>query len=284
MLEIIYIVVLTLLALTTSLHALLKKRDSKSALAWVAVCLAIPLFGPLTYIVFGINRIATTAHRIYLPKTEKDISEAIDEPTGTDFRPMSLIGEMVIGQGLRSCDDIQVLENGEALYPAMLQDINSATEKVYCSTYIFQNDKTGDDFVNAFVAAKERGVDVRVIIDGLGAIAYGSRITRKLRNKKLNFKLFNPIKLFPPSLRINMRNHRKILLVDGKCVYTGGQNIGDRHLADKQDNPHRALDLHFRLSGKIVDELERAFLKDWNHCTGRLYFSTNNRITRDCPA
>ena len=148
--------ILTLLALTTSLHALLKKRDSKSALAWVAACMAIPLFGPLTYIVFGINRVATTAHRIYLPKTEKDISEAIDEPAGTDFRPMSLIGENVIGQGLRSCDDIQILENGEELYPAMLKDINSATEKVYCSTYIFQNDQTGDEFVSAFVAAKKR--------------------------------------------------------------------------------------------------------------------------------
>ncbi len=268
MLTFTYSVILAALALTTALHALLTKRDSKSALAWVVVCLVIPLFGPLIYLVIGVNRINVIAKRTYLANTEEDVSESIVEPAGTQLRPLSLVGEKVIGQGLRSCDDIQMLENGEALYPAMLADIDSATEKVYCSTYIFQNDQTGDDFVTAFANAEARGVDVRIIIDGIGAIAYGSRISRKLRNNKLNFKLFNPLKLFPPSLRINMRNHRKILLVDGISVYTGGQNIGDRHLASKTYNPKRTLDLHFRLSGKIVDEFERAFLKDWNHCLG----------------
>lgn len=268
MLTITISIILGAISLAAALHALLSKRDSNSALAWVTFCLILPLLGPLIYLLFGINRVAAKAQRLYLAKTQPDDSETIKEPAGTNFRPMSLVGEQVAGLGLRSCSDIQLLENGEVLYPAMLKDIEQASNRVYLSTYLFQNDSSGEQFVIALHAAQERGVDVRIIVDGLGEIAYPPRIGRKLRKNKLNFELFNPIKLIPPSLHFNMRNHRKILLVDGDCAYTGGQNIGDRHLLDKADNPTPTMDLHFRLTGKIVDDLERAFLKDWNHCSG----------------
>lgn len=268
MFTLIITIVLGAISLIAALHALLSKRDSNSALAWVAFCLILPLVGPLIYLVFGINRVAAKAQRLYLAKTQADDSQTISEPTGTNFRPLSLVGEQLTGLGLRSCSDIQVLENGDRLYPAMLKDIGQASQRVYLSTYLFQDDSTGDQFVQALRAAQDRGVDVRIIIDGLGAIAYPPRIGRKLRENKLNFKHFNPIKLIPPSLHFNMRNHRKILLVDGNCAYTGGQNIGDRHLLEKINNPMPTVDLHFRLSGKIVDDLERAFIKDWHHCSG----------------
>lgn len=268
MISLFYSYLLGAISIIAALHALLTKRDSKSALAWITLCLVVPLFGALLYIVFGVNRVNVQAQRSYQPRTEEDPSKSLNEPPGTHFRPFSLVGEEVTGKGLRSCDDIQILENGEELYPAMLADINSARDRVYCSTYIFQNDQTGDEFVNAFVAAQNRGVDVRIIIDGLGAIAYGPRIGGKLLGKKLNFKQFNPITILPPSLHINMRNHRKVMVVDGDVAYTGGQNIGERHLIEKSDNPKRTADLHFRLSGKIVDEFERTFIKDWNYCSG----------------
>ena len=111
-------------------------------------------------------------------------------------------------------------------------------------------------------------MDVRVIVDGLGGIAYPPTAIRALKKRGINFRPFNPISLFPPSLHINLRNHRKILVVDGKVAYTGGQNIGDRHLVNRLENAKRTRDLHFRFTGKIVDEFERAFLKDWNHAAG----------------
>ena len=268
MLTLLVSIALLVISITAALHALLTKRDSKSALAWVSFCLIIPLFGPLIYLIFGINRITTKAQKLFLTQSQEDNSETLREPEGTSFRPLSLVGESLTNLGLRSCNELEILENGEALYPQMLECINSAKHRVYLCTYLFQNDHTGDQFVKALLAAQLRGVDVRVIVDGLGEFAYPPRIGKKLRKNKINFQLFNPIRFVPPSLHLNMRNHRKIMLVDGETAFTGGQNIGDRHLITKIENTIPTVDLHFRLSGKIVDDFERAFLKDWHQCSG----------------
>ena len=247
-------------------HALLSKRDSKSALAWVAFCF-IPVLGPAMYLVFGINRFREKAQETYHPTRPQDSTRTFSEPAGSNLRPYSLVGESVTGMGLHSCDEIQILENGENSYIAMLNDIRVAKSKVFLSTYIFQGDYTGDLFINALTEAQNNGADVRIIIDGLGSVAYPPSVIQRLEKNKLRFELFSPLRLLPPSLHINMRNHRKILIVDGKCAYTGGQNISDRHRIHLKDNPKCARDLHFRLTGKIVDDLERAFLTDWNHCS-----------------
>ena len=96
-----------------------------------------------------------------------------------------------------------------------------------------------------------------------------SRIGHRLKQENLRFARFNPITLIPPTLYLNMRNHRKILVVDGRVAFTGGQNIGNRQLAGRTSISNRASDLHFKFSGKIVDELERAFLRDWYHAYGK---------------
>jgi cardiolipin synthase len=265
----IAIALLTVIAsIIGALHALLTKNDSRSALAWVVFCLVLPIIGPVTYLILGINRTRQRAQGSYQPGDLKGTGKSIREPVGTDFRPYSLIGETVTGYGLHSCDELTILENGEAFYPAVIEAISKATERVYLSTYIFQDGESGGQVVDALKAARSRGADVRIILDGLGGIAYPPGISRKLRKAKIPFEYFNPIQLLPPSLHINMRNHRKIAVVDSHTTFVGGQNISDRHLVSRTDNPKCAKDLHFRMRGKIVDDLERAFLRDWNHCTG----------------
>ncbi|MDA0688556.1 MAG: phospholipase D-like domain-containing protein [Proteobacteria bacterium] len=265
----IAVALLTVIAsVTAALHALLTKNDSRSALAWVVFCLVLPLIGPITYLILGINRTRQRAQGSYQPGDLKGTGKSISEPTGTNFRPYSLIGERVTGYGLHSCDDLTILENGEAFYPAVIEAISQARERVYLSTYIFQDGESGGQVVEALKEAKSHGADVRIILDGLGGIAYPPGIARKLRKARIPFEYFNPIQLLPPSLHINMRNHRKIVVVDSHTTFIGGQNISDRHLVSRTNNPKCAKDLHFRLHGKIVDDLERAFLRDWNHCTG----------------
>ncbi len=257
---------ITGISIYAATHALLSKRDSKSALAWVAFCF-IPILGPVVYLVFGINRFREKAQETYHPTRLQDSAKTFNEPVDSSLRPYSLIGESVTGTGLHSCDEIQMLENGESSYTAMLDDIRAAKSKVFLSTYIFQDDYTGGQFLNTLTEAQNNGADVRIIVDGLGGIAYPPSVIQRLKKNNLRFELFSPLRLLPPSLHINMRNHRKILIVDSKCAYTGGQNISDRHLIHLKNNPECARDLHFRLTGKIVDDLERAFLMDWNHCS-----------------
>lgn len=255
-------------------HALLNKRDSKAAFGWIGLCIVLPLAGPIIYLVFGINRVRSRAQRDYLVKVSRDSLSTVNDPPGTRFRPLSTVGETLTGKGLSSCDSIEVLENGEALYPAMLDAIDSATDRVLLASYIFDNDHTGNRVVEALARARKRGARVRVMIDGLGEYMRLPRIGGALQHHGIDFVRFNPLTLVPPALNINMRNHRKLLIVDGRWAFTGGQNIGDRHLAADQGNPHRVQDIHFRLSGKIIDELEWSFWQDWHYSKGRQEYTT----------
>lgn len=260
--------ILGLLAIGAAIHALLHKRDSKAAFGWIAFIIILPLGGPFIYLLFGLNRSFHRARRDYVTKLLKDSSDTLSDPPGTHFRPLSTVGEKIVGRGLNSCDEVIPMENGEILFPAMLDAIDGSVSRVLLGTYIFDHDATGLKFVDALRRARERGVEVKVIVDGLGEAMRIPRIGGALKKAGIEFARFNPIHLIPPSLNINMRSHRKFMIVDGVYAFTGGSNIGSRHLAANEDNPHRVLDIHFRLKGRIVDELEWAFRRDWYYCKG----------------
>jgi cardiolipin synthase len=277
---------LLVISLFAAGHALLNKRDSRAAFGWIGVCMSLPLAGPLLYLIFGINRVNVTARRHYVTKLPKDTAGTELTPAGTAFRPLSLVGENVVGKGLTCCDEVLLLENGEALYPSMLEAIAGARHKVLLCTYLFDTDKTGQQFVAALCAARDRGVEVKIIVDGMGERLSVGRIGLQLRRLGLEFSYFNPLTLIPPALNLNLRSHRKLLIIDNDYAFTGGANIGDRHLAQKADNPHRVLDIHFRLRGRIVDELEWAFRRDWHYCqeTRDLHpFTHTNPARPDAP-
>lgn len=265
----VWLLPLLLLAvgLLTAGHALLNKRDPKAAFGWIALCIILPLGGPVLYYLFGINRVRTRARKDYDSKLNRDALSTICDPPGTDFRPLSTVGEVLTRKGLSACTQLDMLENGEQLYPAMLKAIASAQKRILLASYIFDHNTSGLQIADALAAAVKRGVEVKVIVDGLGEMMNFPRIGGALKSRNIAFARFNPLKLIPPSLNINLRSHRKMLIVDGKLAFTGGQNIGDRHLADNQDNPGRVLDMHFCLQGEIVDDLEWAFWKDWYYCT-----------------
>ncbi len=255
------------IGLLTAGHALLNKRDPKAAFGWIALCIILPLAGPILYYLFGINRVRSRARKGYDSKLNRDALTTLNDPPGTFFRPLSTIGETLTGKGLSACTQLDLLENGEALYPAMIKAINTAQNRILLASYIFDHNNSGLQIADALAAAVARGVEVKVIVDGLGEMMYLPRIGEALRSRNIEFARFNPLRLFPPSLNINMRSHRKLLIIDGTHAFTGGQNIGDRHLADNESNPDRVLDMHFCLQGKIVDDLEWAFWKDWYFCT-----------------
>lgn len=255
-------------AVTAAGHALLTNRDSKAAFGWIALCIILPLAGPIIYLLFGINRVRSRAQKEYLIKVSRDSLPTIADPQGTRFRPISTVGETLTRKGLSSCNEVSLLIDGDALYPAMLDAIDNARSRVLLASYIFDNDDTGKQFIDALARALARGVQVKVIVDGLGEFTSFPRISRELRKNRIPFQRFNPVTLIPPSLNINLRSHRKVLIVDGLIAFTGGQNIGDRHLNHGRTRKHRVQDIHFSLSGKVVDELEWAFWQDWHYCKG----------------
>ncbi len=122
---------------------------------------------------------------------------------------------------------IEVLHNGEQAYPAMLREIDAAENHVFLSTYIFETNQTGRAFVDALARAAGRGVETRVIIDGVGRLYSRPRADGLLAKKGVNVARFLPPRAIPPSLHVNLRNHRKILVTDGRVAFTGGMR--DEH-------------------------------------------------------
>lgn len=268
----------TLAAAAAVVHVLLHKRDSRGAFGWIAVCLLFPLFGPVLYAVFGINRVQIRAQRLDQRATHALGQRAPGVDSGHTRRapavPEALTGLAAAADELAAVplvagNELQVLHHGDQAYPAMLEAIDQARAYVYLATYIFETDVSGRQFVAALARAAARGVDVRVMLDGFGEYYAWPRRRAGglLRRQGVSVARFLAPSLLPPSLRINLRNHRKILVVDGVRGFTGGMNIGDRHVGSAR-RPRRVDDMHFALAGPVVHQMETVFLADWAFVTG----------------
>jgi len=232
-----------------------------------------PVIGPLLYFILGMNRIKTRARkleslspfRVHRPdETVNDCGPVLIPPGLTEIARMS---DAITRRPVVSGNRVEPLHNGEAAYPAMLAAIGNAEQYIFLTTYIFETNTTGQQFVKALAKARARGVEVRVIIDGVGEWYSLPRVGHLLEKQGIRFVRFLPPRLFPPAFQINLRNHRKLMVVDGKTAFAGGMNIGDRHLAEKVDNSQRVMDMHFRLSGPVVSQIEEIFLEDWRFST-----------------
>ncbi|MEM7582152.1 MAG: cardiolipin synthase [Acidobacteriota bacterium] len=280
------------MSVTAAGHAMLWKRSPKAAMGWVAVSLTLPGFGAVLYFLFGINRIQTRARILEDRSTARLGSKRIPPRRRIEGRPprrriardaepaapvtvdpslseLDRVSAAVTGMPLVSGNRIEMLHNGEEVYPKMVEVIDAARERLCLTTYIFETNGSGYRIADALQRAKDRGVDVRVLIDGFGEFYTRPRMSRELERRGVRVEQFLELRLVPPSLHFNLRNHRKILVADGRIGFTGGMNLGDRHLAAALDNPARVVDVHFQLEGPIVADLERVFFQDWAFTTGR---------------
>lgn len=241
-------------------HALLTRPDPRSAFSWILVCWVLPLGGPLLYAFFGINRVRTRARKLRsgLPSTR----EVCAAEAGDDLiAQLTRIGDAVTQWSRVAGNTVAPLENGENAFPPMLAAIAAARESVWLATYIFETDPVGRQFVDALAAAVARGVAVRVLVDGVGEWYSWPHVVPVLRRAGVPVARFLAPRLVPPRLAINLRNHRKLLLVDGRIGFLGGMNIGGREVG--KASQRRMADLHFEVHGPIVAQLARAFAVDW---------------------
>jgi cardiolipin synthase len=264
-----------LAALLASIHALLHKRDSRATTLWLGLIWFLPVLGAILYLTLGVNRIRRRAISLGVHKTfSRPISENLGEPEHDGAKHLQMLARVVgrvVAQPLTSGNKIQPLVNGDEAFPAMLATIEAAKKSITLCTYIFDNDASGQKFVAALERAVQRGVAVRVLVDSAGTRYSWPPITYKLRHAKIPFAKFLPASIFTPwrVATINLRDHRKVLVVDGQTAFTGGMNI--RHgnmLADKPKGPVQ--DLHFSIEGPLVTKLQEAFANDWTFATNEI--------------
>jgi len=258
-------------ALSTGTHALLHKRDPRSAWGWIAVCWLFPVFGAVLYYLFGINRIQTRAVRVFgvdelqLPAVAQAM-QAIPGMEDANVRELIRTGNALTKRSLCEQNAVQPFLSGAEAYDAMIAAIDAAQTRIDLATYIFRGDAAGLRFAGALVRAQARGVVVRVLLDGWSDAVYRPCGSALLTSLGLRPARFLPPRLVPPMLHINLRNHRKLLIVDDVIGFTGGMNIHQSHVAGDDGGPGIA-DLHFRLTGPVVTQMAQVFDADWGFAT-----------------
>ncbi|MET0169041.1 MAG: phospholipase D-like domain-containing protein, partial [Aliihoeflea sp.] len=258
-----------LMGIPAAIHAAMTKDDVRAAIGWVGIILLSPVLGAIIYAIAGVNRI----RRDTVGKTR--ISGKVDSMTspepgetvrafaaGSRFQAMRTLGDRVSPFWLTEGNDIEILHGGDEAYPAIIAEIDAAKRYVVLSSYIFDNDPVGRRVADALARAVARGVEVRVLIDAVGARYSRPSIREKLREGRVPNRLFlgNIIGFRLPYA--NLRNHRKIMVVDGSVGFTGGMNIRQM-FATSPDNPDPHRDTHFRITGPVVAQIFAVFANDW---------------------
>jgi cardiolipin synthase len=256
------------IAAVVTVHVLLHKRDIGASLGWIGLAWLSPILGGFIYFTFGINRVKRRARHFHgEPRPPKLIKLPEDQPGRNDaLAPLEATATRITHRLPQPGNAIAILHNGDEAYPPMLEAIRAAHSSVGLSSYILRDDDAGGPFIDALIAARQRGVAVRVLIDGIGGGYFHSPAYERLRRAGVPVARFmhSPLPWRMPFL--NLRTHKKILVVDGKLGFTGGMNISGQNLIRRQPrDPVR--DLHFRLIGPVLNQLVEAFAYDWAFVT-----------------
>lgn len=268
--ELLWLALYSSCAIWAVVHALLHAQDARAAWGWMAVCLLFPFIGAVLYYLIGVNRMPhhTLRPAYDPPPSSGDAALLPEDPLNdTPLRSLARTGGAVGGSPLVGGNRFRPRVNGEQAYPDMLAAIEQAQHSIDLMTYIFVGDELGRRFVDALAAAQRRGVAVRVLLDGVSDWVYWPRASRLLRRSGVRWAAFNPVRLWPPMLHVNLRNHRKLLVIDGIRAFSGGMNIAGYHLMEGTAR-NRVADLHFDMQGPLVEQLSAVFAADWAFATG----------------
>jgi len=272
--------VLTVVTLLCVMHL---KREPMPAIAWSLTVIMVPFLGSFLFFLFGYQIV----HRPLLKRRKRkhayrSLAKNVhaEAKPGDGVPPVEILKRWEVIAKLAQHPDgfpvtpgnkIDFYHHGEPAYAAMLDAIRGARHHVHIQFFIFRADESGRRFIVELIAAVKRGVQVRFLYDSVGSYALSSKLLVEL--KQLGGKVAAFLPLLNPfyRLRVNLRNHRKILIVDGHFGFTGGLNIGDEYLG-KNPMFGNWRDTHFRVHGPAVESLQRVFLEDW-------YFAAEEALT-----
>ena len=275
-------------AVSVWLHVLRHKREANSSLLWIFIAWALPILGPLTYLMFGVDRVTPkgghrrNAHarfvseRLAREEAElpmaywKSVRDAVtSEPSSSFARELNRSMNAILPDfPLLGGNRVDLLVTGDEAYPAMRKAIRSARHHIHLQTFILGRDRTGRAFLDLLAARAAEGIAVRVLFDRFGSThAFLSGMIAKYRGRSPNLRIAgwtqaNPLKR---QFQVNLRNHRKMLIVDGQTAITGGINLQDANVTAPGFAAHRDYDV--RIRGPAVQELQLSFLSDWHYMT-----------------
>jgi cardiolipin synthase len=222
----------------------------------------------LTVVITVVVTLAFVLLALNLHTPEKEIQHQVEHShdiTDPQFRREmgALLGPAIVGG-----NQIQALENGDEIFPAMLSAIAAARRTITFETYIYWSGDVGNQFADALIERKHAGVQVHVMLDWLGSERINRSLVRRMQQAGIEVERYHPLRWYNLG-RINNRTHRKVLIIDGQVGFTGGVGIADQWRGHAQDPDHWR-DCHFRVEGPVVGQMQSAFLDNWIKTTGNV--------------
>jgi cardiolipin synthase A/B len=293
--DIVYVIILILVCL----RIIYDTTSTNKTLAYLLLVIFIPVVGMLFYFSFGINY---RKRRVYTKKLIQDdvlrsevIKEIVSETALNLERNSAVIGDasslvhLLLRDSvspLTTGNCVKLLLNGEEKFPEVFKAIKSARHHIHIQYYIYEDDVIGNQVKDLLIQKAGQGVEVRFIYDAFGSRSIRKRFLRELNSTGIEAYPFNQIRFLPLANRLNYRNHRKIIVVDGHCGFVGGINVSDRYInnGEKKKGKKQNLywrDTHLRIDGPGVQYLQYLFFCDWNFCSrqklqpGPVYFPDN---------
>lgn len=264
-----YIIGMTLLwgviALTV-IHVVMDNRQPAKTMAWALVIFFLPLVGIVLYIFFGINhrRERLVSQRSLDQLSKRSMLGFVEQQDLHVADSHKQLVDLFINQNLSlpfKVAAVDIMTDGYSFFPELLADIGRAKHHIHISMYIFEEDPLGNLLADALIDKVRQGVKVRIIYDDVGCWRVPHRFFERMREGGIEVQPFLPVHFPTFTSKVNYRNHRKIIVIDGQVGYIGGMNIALRYLKGTDKQPWR--DTMLRLQGPIVYSLQRAFLVDW---------------------
>ncbi len=251
-----------LLAALVIAHMFRQRHSPAATTAWLLAIVLLPYVGVPLYLLLGgrkMLRVADTKGDIRLP----DAAPASKEP----FTPFDALLRAYGIPAATEKNQLILCRTGEDGYSSLVRLIDEAEETIYITTFILASDEVGEDIIGRLARKAEEGVAVKVLVDGVGAFWGRKRALRPLVKAGGQVNYFFPVLHLPTRGRTNLRNHRKMVIVDEKRVMAGGTNIAKEYIGPRFD-PGRWHDLSFVLEGPAVGNYTEIFRSDWEFASG----------------
>lgn len=269
-----------------------QRRDPKSVWTWLLLLYFVPVFGFFFYLIFAQDmhknkmfRVKEVEDRLrYSVKNQEEFLKShdlyLEDPLAAEYGDLVLYNLETSGAVLTLNNEVDIFTDGEEKFEDLRQAISRAEHFIHIQYYIIKNDELFDSIVPILLDRVEHGVEVRILYDGMGGRFMPKRRWESLRRAGIQVGCFFPPILGRLNLRVNYRNHRKIVVIDGRIGYVGGFNIGREYLGrDPKFGYWR--DTHLRIQGDAVISLQIRFALDWNYAMGENLFK-DGRYFMDC--
>lgn len=282
----IFLVIYSITILGIILVIVTENRNPLKTLPWIVLLVLAPVVGLVVYFFFGQN---LSKQRIISRRTRKRITMQLEEgehggdPELPDrYKPLAVLLMNTLHSIPLYGSRIGVYTDGQTKMEALLSDIARARHHIHLQYYIINDDETGCCLRDALAAKAREGVEVRILYDDVGSRSAKKSFFRDMRGMGIEAHAFLHVKFPLFTSKVNYRNHRKIVVIDGRVGFIGGMNIADRYVRGTGWGTWR--DTHFRIEGNGVAGLQASFLSDWSattkqHVSGVGYFPPTERFT-----